>query len=103
LFTMLFNVVNNAIKYNKQGGSIRIDSEKVSKGFELKVTDTGSGIPEDQLPKIFSRFKRNHAPDGESQGLGLAIVKTVAQFHKIKLNVTSTLGKGTTFSFLFKV
>ncbi len=102
LFTMLFNVVNNAIKYNKQGGTISISSAKAKKGFELKVTDTGLGIPEDQLPKIFSRFKRNHAPDGESQGLGLAIVKTVAKFHKIKLDVTSEMGKGTTFSFKFK-
>ncbi|GAB3196221.1 signal transduction histidine kinase [Pontibacter aydingkolensis] len=101
LFTMLFNVVNNAIKYNKQGGSIRINGSMNGKKYELTVADTGTGIAEDQLPKIFRRFKRTHAADGESYGLGLAIVNTVAKFHKIKLDVASVPGEGTTFSFLF--
>ena len=102
LFTMLFNVVNNAIKYNKEGGSIMISGAQQNGRYELSVSDTGTGIAEEQLPKIFSRFKRTHAPDGESHGLGLAIVQTVAKFHKVKLDVRSELGKGTTFSFIFK-
>lgn len=102
LFTMLFNVVNNAIKYNKEGGSIHIGGVRKDTRYELCVSDTGTGIAEDQLPKIFSRFKRNHAPDGESHGLGLAIVQTVAKFHKIKLDVSSEPGKGTDFKLLFK-
>jgi signal transduction histidine kinase len=102
LFTMLFNVVNNAIKYNKEGGSIHICAAPKGKKYELSVSDTGTGIAEDQLPKIFSRFKRTHAPDGESHGLGLAIVQTVAKFHRIKLDVDSELGKGTSFRFVFK-
>lgn len=101
LYTMVFNVVNNAIKYNKPGGSIRIAGDVKDSRFELAITDTGTGIPENQLQKIFSRFSRAHAPDGESQGLGLAIVQTVAKFHKIKLDVSSELGTGTTFSFRF--
>ena len=101
LFTMLFNVVNNAIKYNREGGSISINGTAQGNKYKLTVTDTGTGIAEDQLPKIFRRFKRAHATDGESYGLGLAIVNTVAKFHKIKLDVASVHGEGTTFSFLF--
>ncbi|MBD1395717.1 HAMP domain-containing histidine kinase [Pontibacter sp. JH31] len=103
LFTMIFNVVNNAIKYNKEGGSITISAAKQGKKLALTVSDTGTGIAKDQLPKIFTRFKRTHAPDGESHGLGLAIVQTIAKFHKVKLDVSSELGKGTRFSFVFKV
>lgn len=101
LFTMLFNVVNNAIKYNRPGGAITISGQPTDKGYQLQVVDTGIGMPEDQLPQIFSRFKRLHAPDGESQGLGLPIVQTVAKFHRIKLTVTSLPDKGTCFAFLF--
>ncbi len=101
LFTMLFNVVNNAIKYNKPGGHIFINGIKHKKTFELQVQDTGTGIAAEQLPGIFNRFKRLHAPDGESHGLGLPIVKTVAQFHNIALKVESILGQGSTFRFIF--
>ena len=100
LFTMLFNVVNNAIKYNKHAGCILISGKAEGKKYKISVSDTGTGIPQDQLSKIFKRFKRNHAPDGESHGLGLAIVSTVAKFHKIKVEVDSVLGEGTTFSFI---
>ena len=101
LFTMLFNVLNNAIKYNKPGGKIRVEGKRVNTAYELCVRDTGVGIAAGQLPHIFSRFKRLHAPDGESHGLGLPIVQTVAQYHQIKLSVTSVLGEGTTFCFRF--
>jgi signal transduction histidine kinase len=101
LYTMLFNVVNNAIKYNKPGGKIRVEGKMVNKTYELVVRDTGVGMAADQIPHIFSRFKRLHAPDGESHGLGLPIVQTVAQFHQIKLSVTSAVGEGTAFCFQF--
>jgi signal transduction histidine kinase len=101
LFTMVFNVVNNAIKYNKPGGTIRVEGKMVNQAYELCVRDTGIGMAVDQLPHIFSRFKRLHGPDGESHGLGLPIVQTVAQFHKIKLSVTSVVGEGTAFCFRF--
>ncbi|MFD2515152.1 sensor histidine kinase [Pontibacter locisalis] len=101
LFTMLFNVVNNAIKYNRPGGAVTIEGKTTGKGYLLSVTDTGVGIPEEQLPYIFDRFKRLHAPDRESHGLGLPIVETVANFHNIKITVTSEPGTGTKFSFLF--
>jgi two-component system sensor histidine kinase ArlS len=101
LYTMLFNVVNNAIKYNKPGGKIRVEGKMGVKTYELWVRDTGLGMSPEQIPHIFSRFKRLQAPDGESHGLGLPIVQTVAQFHQIKLSVTSAPGEGTEFCFLF--
>lgn len=101
LYTMLFNVVNNAIKYNKPGGKISVEGRMVDKAYELCVRDTGVGMAAGQIPLIFSRFKRLQAPDGESHGLGLPIVQTVAQFHKIKLSVDSAPGEGTTFCFRF--
>jgi signal transduction histidine kinase len=101
LFTMLFNVVSNAIKYNKPNGSITISGAPKGKGYELCVTDTGVGIAQEHLPNIFNRFKRLHGPDNESYGLGLPIVQTVARFHKIKLTVDSTIDTGTTFYFKF--
>jgi signal transduction histidine kinase len=101
LFTMLFNVVSNAIKYNKPGGSISITGSPKGKGYELCVTDTGVGIAKEHIPNIFNRFKRLHGPDNESYGLGLPIVQTVARFHKIKLSVDSTIEVGTTFCFKF--
>ncbi|RAU81954.1 sensor histidine kinase [Pontibacter arcticus] len=101
LFTMLFNVVNNAIKYNRPGGAVTITGSFTEAGYQLTVTDTGVGIPETQLPHIFSRFKRLHAPDGVSHGLGLPIVETVARFHNIQLSIQSRPDQGTSFSFLF--
>lgn len=101
LFTMLFNVVNNAIKYNRPGGAVIITGQRTAKGYQLQVTDTGVGIPEEQVPVIFNRFKRLQAPDGESQGLGLPIVQTVAKFHQIKISVASQINKGTGFTFEF--
>lgn len=101
LFTMLFNVVNNAIKYNRPGGKVTIEGRVINKVYELCIIDTGVGIEAEQLPHIFSRFKRLHAPDGESHGLGLPIVQTIAQFHHIKLTVDSVPGEGTTFCFRF--
>ena len=78
-----------------------MEGKRVNTAYELCVRDTGVGIAAGQLPHIFSRFKRLHAPDGESHGLGLPIVQTVAQYHQIKLSVTSVLGEGTTFCFRF--
>jgi two-component system, OmpR family, sensor histidine kinase ArlS len=101
LFTMLFNVVNNAIKYNKPGGKIRVEGKMVNRAYELCIRDTGIGMAAEQIPLIFSRFKRLHGPDGESHGLGLPIVQTVAQFHQIKLSVNSAPGEGTAFCFRF--
>jgi len=103
LHTMLFNLVNNAIKYNRQGGSITLHGHPEKDGFALDVTDTGVGIDPGHLDAIFERFRKIRSDDENSFGLGLPIVKTIAQFHRIQVSVKSTPGTGTTFTLLFPV
>jgi signal transduction histidine kinase len=102
LHTMLFNLVNNAIKYNRVGGKIIICGAAAPSGYMLEIRDTGVGIPPELIPSVFNRFKRLHKADGESFGLGLPIVKTIAAFHDIELDVTSVPGDGSTFRLFFK-
>jgi len=103
LFTLLFNLVSNAIKYNRWGGSITVQGRPEAGGYRLSVTDTGPGIAAQHLPHLFDRFRRFQAGASapEGYGLGLPIAKTIAEFHKALLTVESTEGKGTTFSLLF--
>ncbi|PVY41683.1 sensor histidine kinase [Pontibacter virosus] len=101
LFTMLFNIVNNAIKYSPPGGAIAIKGRPLEKGYQLQVLDKGEGISEQKLERIFNRFERFHKPDGESYGLGLSIVKIIADFHHLSLQVSSQEDEGTTFSIDF--
>ncbi|MXV14647.1 sensor histidine kinase [Hufsiella ginkgonis] len=102
LFNLFFNLVNNAIKYNVPNGAIRITGSMVHGKFQLAFTDTGKGIPAEQIPLIFDRFKkfRQSSPQ-ESFGLGLPIVKSIAGFHNILIKVESETGKGTTFTLTF--
>ncbi|QDA62171.1 sensor histidine kinase [Hymenobacter jejuensis] len=103
LFTLLFNLISNAIKYNHWGGSITIQGAMQAKGYLLSVTDSGPGIAPEHLPHLFDRFRRfnSGAASPEGYGLGLPIAKTIAEFHKAVLSVESVLGKGTTFKLLF--
>lgn len=104
LFTMFFNLVNNAIKYNLANGSIFIKGFPVSGGYQIQVQDTGTGIAPEALAEVFSRFSRaTNRESLESYGLGLPIVQTIAQFHGIGLEVSSELNQGTTFSLHFPV
>lgn len=97
LFTMVFNLVNNAVKYNQPGGTIHIKGYKGAAGYVVEINDSGTGMAPESIPFIFNRFKRLHKTDQESFGLGLPIVKTIADFHKIILNVFSVPGQGTSF------
>ncbi|RSK24078.1 sensor histidine kinase [Hymenobacter metallilatus] len=103
LFTLLFNLISNAIKYNRWGGSITVLGRPEAGGYRLSVTDTGPGIDSQHLPHLFDRFRRFQAGASapEGYGLGLPIAKTIAEFHKAPLTVHSTVGQGTTFSLLF--
>ena len=101
IHTMIFNIVSNAIKYNNPNGSISISGSSLNHQFSLSIKNTGTGIDKDQLPHIFDRFKRFRPEDEMSYGLGLPIVKTIANFHDIKINVTSTLNEETCFTLVF--
>lgn len=100
------NLVINAIKYNKpDGGSVRIRFYDMDNRFLVEVSDTGIGIPQEHLDRIFERFFRVDKSRSREQGgtgLGLAIVKHVIEAHGESLNVKSTLNKGTSFSFTIK-
>jgi len=101
LFTLFFNIINNAIKYNKEGGSIIITTQKTETQFTVEIRDSGIGIDELQVKNIFDRFKRLNQSAAEGYGLGLPIVKTIAAFHHIEIKVESQLNEGTAFKLIF--
>lgn len=95
------NLVENAIKYNRDSGVVRVTLDADHKYFYVKVADTGIGIPEDDVEHIFERFFRvDKARSREvgGTGLGLAITKNVIQMHHGVVDVESVPGEGTTFS-----
>ncbi|MFI5149441.1 MAG: sensor histidine kinase [Bacteroidia bacterium] len=103
LFTLLFNLVNNAIKYNKQDGKIFIRGYYSGNNYVVEVEDTGIGIPAEQRSTIFSRFKRLNSNGTEGYGLGLPIVQTIAEFHDIQVFVNSEPGQGSVFKLIIPV
>lgn len=98
---LIYNLVTNAIKYNKPKGGIIIEDGFVDEHYFISVKDSGIGMDESQLDKIFSRFARISS-DQEGQGLGLAIAQSIASFHHIQIKVKSILNQGTTFTLLFE-
>jgi two-component system, OmpR family, sensor histidine kinase ArlS len=101
LFNLLFNLINNAIKYNRDEGKITITAGKENNEFTVVVADTGIGIGEQELPFIFNRFKKfRQSLLQDSFGLGLPIVKSIAAFHNIKIEVSSVKGSGSSFKLI---
>lgn len=99
---VLTNLVNNAIKYNRVGGTITITSELIGEFVRVSVKDTGLGIPEDAIERIFERFYRVETKEHMSisgTGIGLAMVKSVIERHGGEITVESENGSGTTFHF----
>jgi two-component system sensor histidine kinase ArlS len=102
LFNLFFNLINNAIKYNKEGGEIKITGTLTNKLFTVDITDTGIGISAEQLPRIFNRFKKfSQSLQQDSFGLGLPIVRSIADFHRIQIDVKSEPSVGSTFKLTF--
>ncbi|MGH8471047.1 MAG: ATP-binding protein, partial [Gammaproteobacteria bacterium] len=96
---IVLNLLSNAFKFTFQG-EIEVKLLQTGKRVELSVRDTGTGIPEDQLPKIFERFNRVPGAQGrthEGTGIGLALVQELARLHGGSVSVESTYGKGSTF------
>lgn len=103
IFQLMYNLINNAIRYNKPNGSIRI-SDKVMKDGSCVITisDTGMGIPDEDISTIFNRFKKaNKAEESGGYGLGLSIVKSIADYHGITIGLSSEVDKGTDFVITF--
>ncbi|MFV5694588.1 sensor histidine kinase [Flavobacterium sp. LB3P122] len=97
---LLYNLIVNAIKYNKKNGSITITDGFLDSNYFLSVSDTGIGMNENQINQIFSRFSRIEGNE-EGNGLGLAIADSIALFHHIIIEVVSKLNEGTTFRLCF--
>ena len=101
---MVYNICENAIKYNKEGGKVEVWAGCTLDGPEVHVTDTGIGIPEEHQERIFERFYRvdkSHSKETGGTGLGLSIVKHGALLHGAQVKVDSKLGEGTTIKIKF--
>ena len=97
------NLINNAYRYGKENGHILVELKSEENKIELKVTDDGIGISEDDQKNIFRRFyQSDNSRCGKGTGLGLSMAYEIAKFHGGKLSVTSELGKGSVFTFSFK-
>jgi two-component system phosphate regulon sensor histidine kinase PhoR len=99
------NLLSNAIKYTQPGGNVMVSAENVTGSVRIAVTDTGSGIPPEHIPRIFERFYRvdkDRSREVGGTGLGLAIVKHIVEAHGSKVEVHSEVGKGSVFSFALK-
>jgi len=99
---VLINLLDNAIRYSPPGNKIVIGVSRSGKELHFTVSDNGPGIPEADLPYIWDRFykvDKSRTREDRGSGLGLAIVKQIVELHAGRVAVTSTLGKGSTFSF----
>jgi two-component system phosphate regulon sensor histidine kinase PhoR len=102
---VLLNLIDNAIKYTDSGGKVEVGFEDFPQFVRIFVSDTGVGIAEEHLPRIFERFYRVDKDRSRSvggTGLGLAIVKHIVEAHRSKVDVESTPGAGSTFSFVLR-
>lgn len=101
---MVYNLVENAIKYNKENGKVTIWVGSTLDGVKIRVTDTGIGIADEETDRIFERFYRvdkSHSKEIGGTGLGLSIVKHGAMVHGASLSVDSKLGEGSVFEIRF--
>ncbi len=106
LYQIVFNLVENGIKYNVPGGKLFITLHRQDENAILQVRDTGVGIPEDALTHIFERFYRvDKARSRKSggSGLGLSIVRNMVERNQGEIQVSSVVGEGTTFTLIFPV
>ena len=104
LYEVVYNLCDNAIKYNKQGGYVKISVIENADNVQISVSDNGIGIAPEHQDKIFERFYRvdkSHSKQSGGTGLGLSIVKHAVQYHHGKITVDSDLDKGTDISIQF--
>jgi signal transduction histidine kinase len=97
---LIYNLVTNAIKYNKPKGTIVVNDGFYNNQYFIAIKDSGIGMNAAQIEKIFNRFARISS-DQDGQGLGLAIAESIAVFHHIEIKVTSEIEEGTNFTLLF--
>ena len=106
LYEIVFNLCDNAIKYNTDGGRVQVTVTKENETAAVTVRDTGIGIPPDQQDRVFERFYRvdkSHSKASGGTGLGLSIVKHAVQYHHGAIHLQSEVGKGTEIHVTFPV
>ncbi|MCY7801793.1 ATP-binding protein, partial [Bacillus haynesii] len=99
---VLTNLIDNAIRHTNAGGTVHVDVQSAQSGLKIAVKDSGSGIPEEDLPFIFERFYKADKARTRGKGgtgLGLAIVKNIVDAHNGSITVHSMLNEGTSFTF----
>jgi len=104
LYEMIYNLCDNAIKYNVKDGSVEITVSNAGPGAVVTVRDTGIGIPPEYQTRVFERFFRvdkSRSKASGGTGLGLSIVKHIAQYHNAKITLQSEMGAGTTVTVTF--
>jgi len=104
LYDVVYNLCDNAVKYNRDGGSFTVFIRREGANAVLSVSDTGIGIPSEHRDRIFERFYRvdkSHSKEIGGTGLGLSIVRHGAEYHGAVLKLESELGKGTTVTLVF--
>lgn len=106
IYTLVSNLVSNAIKYNKENGKVEITIKEKDNSVELCVADTGIGIAKSDIPHLCERFYRVNSAHSktslDSNGLGLAIVRHIVDDCGAELKIESTVGKGSKFTIIFK-
>ena len=105
LYEVVYNLCDNAIKYNNPGGSVKVNVAQKPGEVELRVQDTGIGISPEHQDKVFERFYRvdkSHSKQSGGTGLGLSIVKHAVQYHHGRIEISSEVGHGTTISVIFQ-
>lgn len=102
IFQLFYNIINNAIKYNIENGSISIRDEAGTQNYKIVIEDSGVGIEKSEIGFIFDRFRKANLTENVGYGLGLSIVKSIAEYHGINVYVSSIVKKGTCFTIEFK-
>ena len=106
IFEMIYNLCDNAVKYNRENGSVKVTVGSAGGSAFIRVSDTGIGIAPEYIDRIFERFYRvdkSHSREIGGTGLGLAIVKHAALYHHATLDLSSELGVGTTITVTFPI
>ena len=94
---IVVNFLSNSFKYTSNGGSVSFSFHPNGENFVIEISDTGKGINQKELPRIFDRFYRVEGTEEKGSGIGLALAKELIDLHRGQVNVDSTVGEGTTF------
>ena len=97
MYRCLYNLVENAIKYNQTGGKVEIQCEACPSNYSIRILDNGIGIPNEKIDKIFEPYYRCEKSNKDGIGLGLAMVKSIVTLHKGHIIVESEMNQGSQF------